>query len=397
MKNTGLLDSNMRDAIALLRGWHPALSKSELISLIPKVNVKQDITSRMIQITEISKSADLEQTLKISAGIEGILTPGKNIPWKGIESLKQCITSFIGANDIPHGSMKVLSWNHGGKVLDFNHQSICEIIGGIFFERGAEIDLHAPDNIFAVVIDNETLTISCGWLVGIGSRFKGQTGNKATERPYFKPVSLDPILAKACVNIVSGPPQNDTMVLDLMCGTGGFLIEAACTGRRVLGIDSDKWMINGAKQNIVWALEKVDEIFDESRHILITGDATNPEDYISQLSGNGIHSVVFDPPYGRNSQGTIEHLQLVAKTLESLHTNANKDAQLIVFLPCEGAPVLIDREVTDEDNFAFTYASNDEVYSMIEKSGWSIRGRFFERVHRSLGRMIIHLTISPRD
>ena len=118
--------------------------------------------------------------------------------------------------------MKVLSWNHGGKVLDFNHQSICEIIGGVFFERGAKIDLHAPDNIFSVVIDNESLTISFGWLVGVGSRFKGQTGNKATERPYFKPVSLDPILAKACVNIVSGPPQHDTMVLDLMCGTGGF-------------------------------------------------------------------------------------------------------------------------------------------------------------------------------
>ena len=74
---------------------------------------------------------------------------------------------------------------------------------------------------------------------------------------------------------------------------------------------------------------------------------------ILPLIGKGIHSVVFDPPYGRNSQGTIEHLQLVAKTLESLQKNATEDAQLIVFLPCEGAPVLIDREVTDEDDFTF--------------------------------------------
>ena len=387
----------MRDAIALLRGWHPALSKSELISLIPETNVKQDITSRMIRITEISKSADLEQTLKISAGIEGVLSPGKTIAWNDLESLKQCITSFIGANDIPHGSMKVLSWNHGGKVLDFNHQKICEIVGGIFFEHGAEIDIHAPDNIFSVVIDNKTSTISLGWLVGIGSRFTGQTGNKATERPYFKPVSLDPMLAKACVNIVSGPPQKDSMVLDLMCGTGGFLIEAACSGRKVVGIDSDKWMINGAKQNIVWALEKIGERFDESRHVLIAGDATNPEDYMGKLPGDGIYSVVFDPPYGRNSQGTIEHLQLVARTLESLQQYANQDTQLIIFLPCEGAPILIDREVRDNDGFSFTYASNQEVYSVIEKSGWSIKSQFFERVHRSLGRMIIHLTISPRD
>ena len=56
-----------------------------------------------------------------------------------------------------------------------------------------------------------------------------------------------------------------------------------------------------------------------------------------------------------------------------------------------------EEEVADDDEFTFTYASNNEVYSMIEKSGWSINGRFFERVHRSLGRMIIHLTISPRD
>ena len=62
-----------------------------------------------------------------------------------------------------------------------------------------------------------------------------------------------------------------------------------------------------------------------------------------------------------------------------------------------GSPGKVVREVTDEDGFKFTYAPNNEVYSMIEKSGWSIKSRFFERVHRSLGRMIIHLTISPLD
>lgn len=387
----------MRDAIALLRGWHPALSKSELTHLVPEMEITHDVTTRMLKVREVPNPDEIEQTLKISAGIEGILYPGMISNWSNLDSLKSCITNFIGANDIPHGSLKVLSWNHGGNVSGFVHQEICQEIGSVLYNAGAVVDLHAPDNIFAVVIDNSSLTISFGWLHGIGSRFKGQTINKATERPYFKPVSLDPILAKACVNIVSGPFSNDSPILDLMCGTGGFLIEAACSGRTVVGIDVDRRMIEGAKKNMTWALQKVGISYDESRHVLIHGDATSPMQYIDvDLIGN-IRSIVFDPPYGRNSQGTIEHLNLVGKTLSSLKQVVTKDAQLIIFLPCEGAPMLIDRELGETDDYKFTYSSNKDVYSMIETSGWRIKSRFFERVHRSLGRMIIHLEAYPQD
>ena len=387
----------MRDAIALLRGWHPALSKSELTSLLPGIEISSEFTTRMLEIGKLPNPEEIEQTLKISAGIEGILYPGMITNWSNLDSLKSCITDFIGTNDIPHGSLKVLSWNHGGNVSGFEHQNICQEIGAILYNHGAKVNLHTPENIFAVVIDNASLTISFGWLHGIGSRFKGQTINKATERPFFKPVSLDPILAKACVNIVSGPLSSELPVIDLMCGTVGFLIEGACSGRNVIGIDADRWMIEGAKKNMTWALDKAGIDYDESKHVLIQGDATLPMNYLDENLIGNLRSIVFDPPYGRNSQGTIEHLNLVRKTLTALAEIVSKESQLIIFLPCEGATMLIDREVSVEDNFQFTYAPNEEVYSMIESSGWRIKSRFFERVHRSLGRMIIHLEVSPQD
>ena len=53
---------------------------------------------------------------------------------------------------------------------------------------------------------------------------------RAGERPFFKPVSLDPRLARLAVNLASGP-QNRGPVVDPMTGTGGFLIEASLSGQ----------------------------------------------------------------------------------------------------------------------------------------------------------------------
>ena len=63
--------------------------------------------------------------------------------------------------------------------------------------------------------------------------------------------------------------------------------------------------------------------FDESRHILITGDATNLK--IISATYQVKNSVsCFRPTIWKKFTGTIEHLQLVAKTLESLQKNATK-------------------------------------------------------------------------
>ena len=107
---------------------------------------------------------------------------------------------------------------------------------------------------------------------------------RANKRPFFRPVSLEPRLARAAVNIAAG--VNEGYVVDPMCGTGGILIESALTGRPTLGIDFDPIMVEGTQENIDWA-----QVDAEVKR----GDATRFE------LPNNLAAVVVDPPYGRNS------------------------------------------------------------------------------------------------
>ena len=84
----------------------------------------------------------------------------------------------------------------------------------------------------------------------------GTAPRRATERPFFRPISLDPRLARLAVNLACGP-IDEYAVLDPMTGTGGFAMEAITMGRNCIAIDMDNEMITGAKQNIEWALRIV--------------------------------------------------------------------------------------------------------------------------------------------
>ena len=114
----------------------------------------------------------------------------------------------------------------------------------------------------------------------------------ANKRPFFRPVSLEPRLARAAVNIAAG--INDGYVIDPMCGTGGILIESAITGRRTLGIDFDPVMVDGTKQNLQWAGVEAEVKRDDATRFELPND---------------IAAIVVDPPYGRNSIGDEKLLE----------------------------------------------------------------------------------------
>ncbi|GIQ99269.1 MAG: hypothetical protein CM15mP6_2860 [Methanobacteriota archaeon] len=63
-------------------------------------------------------------------------------------------------------------------------------------------------------------------------------GISPTDRPFFKPVTLDPRLARLMVSLSfsGGPPS---MIVDPFCGTGGIAIEASLLGLEVLASDLD--------------------------------------------------------------------------------------------------------------------------------------------------------------
>jgi tRNA (guanine10-N2)-dimethyltransferase len=121
-------------------------------------------------------------------------------------------------------------------------------------------------------------------------------------RPGFSPISIDPRVAKCCVNM-TGAKKGD-IILDPFCGTGGFMIEASRMGIRSIGSDNDGSVLGKAKKNMDflgvkdYKLEKKDAIKINKRY-----------DYI-----------VSDLPYGKNTKSQdIDKLYLAfLKTMKKI-------------------------------------------------------------------------------
>ncbi len=103
-------------------------------------------------------------------------------------------------------------------------------------------------------------------------------------RPFFHPSMMNVSLASVMCNLAGVMPGQ--IVLDPFCGAGGILIEAARIGSRVIGMDLDWRLLNGAKVNL--------HTLQHSDFCLIKGDAQSPPLF-------EVECIVTDPPYGRSS------------------------------------------------------------------------------------------------
>ena len=91
---------------------------------------------------------------------------------------------------------------------------------------------------------------------------------------------------------------------------GGFVIEAALIGRNAIALDLEQEMVNGAMKNVLWALGS--EEITTAEHIqIIRGDATDLANSIPRKWHQKISGLVLDPPYGRNSHGSLSHFDLI--------------------------------------------------------------------------------------
>jgi putative methyltransferase (TIGR01177 family) len=138
------------------------------------------------------------------------------------------------------------------------------------------------------------------WLASLGPsktaflELIGGTGRAALREhrmpnlPFQRPVSLQPCLARAAVNL-AGVRPNDR-VADPFLGTGALLLEAGLVGARVFGSDRDVEMIRGAGRNFAR--------FGISPTALVTADAA---DAVNELPWSALDAIVTDPPYGRAS------------------------------------------------------------------------------------------------
>ncbi|WP_435100876.1 methyltransferase domain-containing protein [Halarchaeum sp. P4] len=218
-------------------------------------------------------------------------------------------------------------------------------LGSVLVERGFSVDLEDPDHELRALFSDDTCLL--GWHAAASIRDYGE--RRPTDRPFFQPGSMDPLLARALCNLAGA--DGHTTLLDPMCGTGGVLIEAGLVGARVVGNDAQEKMAHGAAENLAHFLEDYD---------VLHGDATR-----LGLDADAVDCVVFDAPYERQSKVATHALgDLVAGAL----AEANRVAT--------GRCVLVaDRDWRDE----------------AREAGWQVEARFVRRVHRSLDRHILVL------
>jgi len=254
-------------------------------------------------------------------------------------------------------------------------QAVERDLGDVLVDRGFAVDLDDPDHVLRAVFSRPTESVAdgraaeqraegvcaLGWLDAESVR---DFGTRApTDRPFFQPGSMDPLLARALANVAGARPGHT--ILDPMCGTGGVLVEAGLVGAAVLGVDAQRKMAAGAATNLDRYLtpdRTPDRLPAPGRAHTMQGDAT-----ALPLPDDAVDGVVFDAPYGRQSK-------IANRPLDDLVAGALAEARRVA----PRAVVVADRPLVDAARAA----------------GWRVTDRFERRVHRSLTR---HLLVLARE
>lgn len=381
--------------IACLRGWHPALARAEIAALLPEMAVTRLEGRRLVALEGEIEKKDLAEAVAVSSGCQAILCHAIVWPCEGeatIDGLMPAILEHF--NKHPRdGSVAVRAWRHEGRIEGVGPSHLEQRIGGRLHDLGYVIDLEHPQHRFGVVIDASSDTVVCGWMVGFGDESDGVSSRKAAERPFFKPVSLDPRLARLAVNLASGPVDKGATI-DVMTGTGGFLIEAALSNRIAVGLDLDPMMVEGTIQNLEWALNTEGKI--EHNAMVLAGDATKLTEVLGELSAP-ICGFVLDPPYGRNSQGSLEPMALLKSVLNSAHEIAHTDAGLVLILPIHPMGEHPDEPIPSRADINLLHGDWKGIEHALRDAHWSVQNRWVEHVHASLSRLILHAKVALQD
>ena len=374
----------MAQTLACLRGWNIPLAQAELAALLPETKFT-DLSPRFILAGEQS-SAKLQSTLSCSSGIQCFLHDVQYMDFANdvIEVFMNAVSTML-ERITGRGSLAVRYLRIAGRIDGLSTQSLAGEIGGLAVANGYSIDLSNPEYEIGLIADGDSNLLACGWLIGDFDDSIGTAPRRATERPFFRPISLDPRLARLAVNLACGP-IDENAVLDPMTGTGGFAMEAITMGRNCIAIDMDEAMIDGAEQNVEWSLQNSPA---KSEYQIMKGDACNLEDSIPIKWHDKISGVVLDPPYGRNSHGTHTHFELIRNTIESARTIVSDNAKLVLIIPI--------KPNKDNEELELLHGEWNDFKQMMVSSGAKVINQWQEHVHASLSRLILLASISPQD
>lgn len=153
----------------------------------------------------------------------------------------------------------------------------------------AQVDLHNPEAVVRAWIARDRV-----W-VGVRLWAHDPAGYQARapkNRPYFSPVSGQPALMRAAVNLARVAPGG--LVYDPLAGTGGILLEAGLSGLNIAGSDNDPGMVQGTRENL-----QSHQI--EPAALFLADVREAPERFLLVTGRPQADAIVTDLPYGQSS------------------------------------------------------------------------------------------------
>jgi len=361
-------------------GWHPSLFREEAKALLGPI---ETLHPRIVFVTQSDEVID-----RISGAslVEFALSHSSRMWTYGQEAKQDEVAANVAEwaeSFLPEGTFAVRAKRLGTGISGLSRREIESEAGAKISSDSRTVDLENPDYEVVVVLagsgdaSSHWDDVHVGQLVVWGLRdgvSKGPySGTSPTERPFFKPVTLDPRLARLMVSL-SFSRGKPSAVVDPFCGTGGIAIEASMLGFEVFASDLDPRMVEGTMANLEWVGGSGGYLVEEFS-----------ADRIHQKWGNRPGcSFVFDPPYGRNSWTSEDGLELLLNSLSSAKA-MSPDGTVCTMLPSNPEALL--GPVSDELHVMGVEWGS--LRGSIRETGWEVSMCAPVRVHKSLSRLVV--------
>lgn len=366
-------------AILVGSGWHPSLFRIEM-EILCKVKPFR-FGNRVVLV---DSEFDFTESLNNSATLDECLSPFGLT--SDFSNLYDILEGWINDDNLkfkPGKSIAVRWIRIEGGISELNGKNLAIFCGNLLSKKGWKIDLESPDQELLLVFDGISEHLFWGNRVIPKHPRDGWNKRAATERPYFKPISLDPRLARVALNLVI--TDSNQIICDPMCGTGGVILEGSILNQKMIGIDLDEKMVMGTIENLKW-LDKFNR--NLPNQIILHGNAINSSEILRQ-NKIIISGLVFDPPYGKNAWKSEKVQDLLSNVLTNIRTadGISFGSRLVSFLPISPGIHGKDEPIIKDINLG-DY-STIELKSIFKKCGWKIINLYAIPIHRSLARMLI--------
>ena len=294
----------------VLSGEHEEMAKTEVEELLTLYNMKprkisnenrvlvietnDKINHEIIERLALTKYVgEMVEKVEENGEYEKIIEAAKNIELDCEKFAVRCHKITKNKNEIP---------------IDKINREIGAIIG-----VKKIVDLDSPEMEVIVLIGD-------GIYLGVSKTKTGYVKclkHHVNYRPEFYPISLNPRMARAMINVAG--IKDDDILLDPFCGTGGILIEGADMNLKIIGQDVDKKMVDASLKNLNY--------FGFEGTVL-EGDISK----IRELQKIGV--VVTDPPYGQSSSLKGELIdELMNRTIRVVKEILDVGKRLVIVVP----------------------------------------------------------------